>query len=145
LACVDLKLASPIISDFRDFGGESGYARRSVGVLAIDGDAAVAPLRYVRPSVWWRSQDQNVSVQRTSAGDGFRAAHLPGKLARCRNLFAGREDQVVSHGDSRRRLAQQSVECESAARLAHLRRLRAGSDRRGTRALRRGRLGPRLG
>ena len=80
MTCFDLKLHWPIISDFRDFGRESADARRQVGVLAIDGLSSVAPVRYVRPAVWWRSQDQDVPLQRTSAGHGLRAAHLSGKL-----------------------------------------------------------------
>src|SRR3989304_10072505 len=145
MTCFDLKLLWPIISDFQDFGGESVYAHRQIGVLATDGVLSVAPVRYVRPSLRRRSQGQNVSLQRTSAGDGLRAAYLSGESSRYRNLFAGRAVQMVSHGPSRRRLAQQSGERKSAARLADLRGLHPGPDRRGTIALRQGRLGHRLG
>jgi len=72
MTCFDLNLHWPIISDFRNFGGESVYARRQVGVLAVDGVPSVAAVRYVRPSLRRRSQGQNVSLQRTSAGSSWK-------------------------------------------------------------------------
>ena len=145
MTCFDLKLRRPIISDFREFGREAVYARRQVGVLAVDGVCALATVRDVCPSVRWRSQDQNVSLWRASAGDGLRSVHVPRESPRHRDLFAGREEEVVSLGPAWRRLAQQSVERQSRTRLANLCRLRSGVDWPSPRTLRHGRLGPRLG
>ena len=51
MTCIDLKLHLTIMSDFPDFGGESVYAHRQVGVLANDGVFSVASIRHVCPSV----------------------------------------------------------------------------------------------
>ena len=141
MACIDLKSTWRIMPHF---GGIGGYARRQVGVLASDGVSSVASVRYVRPSVRWRLQNQNVSLQQAIASHGLCSTDLPGEPSRYRNLFTSREGKTVSHGDSQRHLAQQPVECQPDTRLANLRRLRPDPDRPSTIALRRRGIGNRF-
>ena len=67
---------------------------------------------------------------------GLRSTHLPGKPARHRNLPARCGEQALSLGLSQPGCAQHLGQCQRRARLAHLRRLRAGADRRSETALR---------
>ena len=95
MTCIDLKSDWPIMPDF---GGTAVDAYRQAGFLAIDGVSSVASVRLVRPSVPWRSQDQNISMRRTLARDGFCPTDLSRKSARYRNLLACGWHEALPHG-----------------------------------------------
>jgi hypothetical protein len=59
---------------------------------------------------------------------GIRAADLSRKPARYRSVFAFCGHEALPHGYPRRHCTQYASECQSSARLAHLRRLCPSAD-----------------
>src|SRR5437899_2736879 len=66
----------------------------------------------------------------------FCPADLPGESQGHRSLSVGAGREALSHGVSRTDSSLDTVRCERSQRLAHLRRLRAGADPSGQKALR---------
>ncbi len=142
---IDLKLHWPIISDFQDFGGQSGYAHRQTCVLAIDGISALASVRHVRPTVSRRPEDQIVFVCRAVPRHGLRAADVSPQPARNRNMLASDGREAVPHGHSQPCFPKQSLSCQRDSRLANLCRLRSSSYLSGAIAVCRRKPGHRSG
>src|ERR1035437_936223 len=74
----------------------------------------------------WRLQLQGIFLLGPVTGDGLRATHLSREPARYRVLPALSTKQAVSHGVPRQSVALDFGRRERIARLAYLRRFRAG-------------------
>ena len=90
-----------------------------------------------------RTVCKTVSLFRPVSQHGVRAADLSGEPSRYRSLSACTLKQALSHGLPLQGRAQHALRCQRATRLAHLCRLRPGSDQNRTTSVRQRRLGAR--
>src|SRR5271157_5354435 len=90
---------------------------------STDGLASAHRVSPLRGSLPGRLQGTEFFLPRSIPLFGFCAAHLSRESARHRNLLARTSVAALSHGLSRRHLAQHPGQRQPAARLAHLRRL----------------------
>ena len=103
-------------------------------------NAHVPALRATLPR---RKVCKTLSVFRPVSQHGVRATDLSGEPSRYRSLSARTPKQALSHGHPFQGRAEHTLRCQRAARLAHLCRLRPGSDPNRTASVRRRRLGAR--
>src|SRR5271157_2390750 len=102
---------------------------------STDGLASAARVSPLRGSLPGRLQGTEFFLPRSIPLFGFCPAHLSRESARHRNLLARTSAAALSHGLSRRHLAQHPGQRHPAARLAHLRRLCPPAHRAGPRPL----------
>ena len=104
------------------------HVLRQAGLRAGDGSPADAHLPSGRSAIRRQPLRQVLPLPQPVSVHGVRTTDLPGELARHRGLHAGPAAQALSLGHSEHGVAQHAGQREQAARLANLRRGRAGVD-----------------
>src|SRR3989454_2418922 len=115
-------------------GGTDEYGQDPV--RSAHGFSAVDDICAHRGAVRRRPLRQVVVLRRAFPGHGICPTDLPGESQGHRSLPVGASVEALSHGVSRTDSSLDAVRCERSPRLAHLRRLRAGADPSGQKALR---------
>ena len=105
-------------------------------VRPADGSSAVDDVCPNRRTVRWRPLCQVVALRRAFPGYGICPADVSGEPEGHRGLSVGASLQALSYGFSRPDSARDAVRCERGARLAHVRRFRAGAHSSGQKTLR---------
>ena len=119
------------------FGQSSGYLPGGChehwqdAVRPAHGFFALDDLCPVCHTLWWRQGRSRADLRGAVPGHGLRPADLPREPARHRSVFVGAGGEALPHGLSRTDSALDAGRCQRVARLAHLCRFRATSDRSG--------------
>ena len=133
------------ISTCSDLNRISGYNRPllrrtgdvfwSDGVFSTHATTSMAEIPNDRRPLSRRLQSADLSVFRAFSGHGFCTTDLSREPARHRGLPASHGTQALSHGHPQHGVAQQPFERKRESGLAHLRRVCAGDDPAGQKAL----------
>ena len=100
------------------------------------GFAAASSVSLLREALRRRPQGQGLHLPGPVPRHGVCPVDLPRIAARHRGVSAGHAAQALPHGHPIDGVAQHAGQCQRGARLAHLRRLRAGDNRPGALAVR---------